>query len=305
MCTVSIVIPVYNRASLIGRCLDSVFAQTHRPLKVYVVDNASSDDTAEVAGRWIDTCNDPDFDIRLLRETRPGAAAARNCGLERVDTEYVIFFDSDDEMLPDLVEKAVAAAGKADIVYWKTKVISLDGRRKTMPQYTRGLLRRQIYNCALFTLNHMVRTDFVREAGAWNPEARVWDDWELGIRLLALNPECRAVKDSLVVKHNQKESLTGTAMSDKPGEWDKTIDIAEKYVAESSRHDKRLLIDRLDYVRAVLAARYRREGSAAAADSLLDKAVNREGRSSIAKWWLRMLHDYTSKGGRGAYYLWK
>ena len=305
MCKVSIVVPVYNRATLIERCLDSIFAQTYRPLKVYVVDNASADGSAEVAGRWIQCHKDKDFDIRLLTETRPGAAAARNCGLDHTDTEYVMFFDSDDEMLPTLVEKAVAAADDADIVYWKTSVIGLDGRRKTMPQYTRGLLRRQIYNCALFTLNHMVRTDFIKEAGAWNPEAHVWDDWELGIRLLALDPKCRAVKDTLVVKHNQTESLTGTSMTDKAGEWDKAIDIAEKYITASSHPDKRLLTDRLDYVRAVLAARYRREGNTKDADALLRKALNRKGRPVVLKWWLRLLHRYTSLGGRGAYYLWK
>lgn len=302
---VSIVIPVFNRERLIERCLDSVFAQTHRPLRVYVVDNASTDNTAGVVKRWMESHKDEGFDIRLLTETRSGAAAARNRGLEEVETEFVLFFDSDDEMLPQLVEKALAAAEGADIVYWKTSVIGLDGRLSVKPQYTRGLMRRQIYNCALYTLNHLVRTAFIREAGAWNPQTRVWDDWELGIRLLASDPVCRAISDTLVVKHNQTESLTGTSMTEKLGEWDKTIDIAEKAVTVSARNDKKILTDRLDYVRAVLAARYRREGTKEAADELLRKAVNRAGRPLVLKWWLRLLHYYTAAGGRAAYYLWR
>lgn len=306
---ISIVVPVYNRASLIERCLDSIYVQTHRPLTVYVVDNASTDNTPRVVSQWIRTHRSDDFDIQMVEESRPGAAAARNAGLARVDTEYVIFFDSDDEMLPTLVEKAIAAARSthyaADIVQWRTCEVRLDGSRRTRPQYTRDLLRRQIFNCAIYTLNHMVRTDFVRQAGGWDTRARVWDDWELGIRMLLANPRCQAINDCLVVKHNQVESITGTGMSDKQGEWEKAINLAEAAITIAKRKDEDLLKDRLDYVRAILAARYKKEGNHTAAAEALKQATDCKRRSRMANWWLKMLYRYTAKGGRAAYYLWK
>ena len=69
----TVVVPVYNRAHLIRRCLDSIYAQTYRPLSVVVVDNASADATAREVTDWIATHHDMDFSIRLLSEMRRGA----------------------------------------------------------------------------------------------------------------------------------------------------------------------------------------------------------------------------------------
>ena len=131
---VSIVIPVRDRETLVGRTLDSVAAQTWRPLHLIVVDNNSADASVRKVSEWAGArASDTGLRVTQLQETRPGASAARNRGLEAVTGRYVIFFDSDDEMMPGLVERAMARVGDADIVYWKAELVSMraltaDGR---------------------------------------------------------------------------------------------------------------------------------------------------------------------------------
>ena len=134
-CPVTIIIPVRNRRELITRCLDSVLAQTWRSLRIIVVDNGSSDGTGDAVLRWVsengvrlegdcsavggNSVTKPGRTLLLLKEDKPGASAARNRAVDEIVGEHVIFFDSDDEMMPTLVEEAMNAIGDADLVYWQ------------------------------------------------------------------------------------------------------------------------------------------------------------------------------------------
>jgi glycosyltransferase involved in cell wall biosynthesis len=103
---VSVVIPVYNRASTIGRAIESALAQTVPPLEVVVVDDGSTDDTSGVVA----TMAARDVRIRLLRaKVNRGGAAARNLGLAAAKAELVAFLDSDDEWLPQHLERRISA----------------------------------------------------------------------------------------------------------------------------------------------------------------------------------------------------
>jgi len=89
---VSVVIPTYNRASLLERALRSVFNQTYNNLEIIVVDDASSDETSDV----VKTIHDER--VRYLRhDTNRGGSAARNTGIRAACGEYIAFLDDDDE----------------------------------------------------------------------------------------------------------------------------------------------------------------------------------------------------------------
>lgn len=99
---VSIVIPLYNRSGLIARCLGSVLAQDYPCMEVLVVDDGSTDDGLNVLARWAD-----DARVRVIRQPHGGVSVARNRGLDEAQGEYVMFVDSDDELLPRAVSRAV------------------------------------------------------------------------------------------------------------------------------------------------------------------------------------------------------
>ena len=101
---VSVVIPAYNRAALIGESLESVYAQTYEPLEVIVVDDGSSDDLASALSPYLDR------GLRLIRhEVNKGAPAARNTGIAEAKGEFIAFLDSDDLWEPDKTARQVSA----------------------------------------------------------------------------------------------------------------------------------------------------------------------------------------------------
>lgn len=309
---VTVVVPVYNREKLIVKCLDSILAQTLLPRRLIVVDNGSTDGTFKVVEAWIKD-HGRDFrsglEVTLLTEKKPGASAARNRGLQEVTTEYVSFFDSDDVMHAGLVKAAMTAVSAnnphPDIVCWKAEVRHLDGYREVKPFHSDNLVQRQFYNAILSTQCYMARTSLVRDAGAWDEEALVWNDWEIGIRLVMSSPEVVYIPEILATIYAQRQSITGCGFSEKHGDWEHTLDIVERKIEASDRPDKRRLLDMVDYRRAILAAHYRREKSYGFSAGLLARAAGRKGRKMHARLWLRLLYHYTVSGGRGAYYLWR
>ncbi len=304
----SIVIPVRNREGLIGRCLDSVKAQAWRPIRIIVVDNGSSDDTREVVKEWFSANEEAELKLTLVEEPAPGAAVARNRGLKEVDTEFMLFFDSDDVMLPGLIEKVMAAFmedGQPDIVHWRTETILGAGRKKISKFTLTDEWRCHIYHAMLATLCYAVRTDFFKKTGGWNESLTGWDDWELGIRLLLNNPKLKGINEVLARIYPQTESITGSDFNSKVGIWERAIDTAEGDVEQSGRSDSEWLIDMINYRRVILAAHYKREGRGDLAKPLLCKALVLRTVSSHRRWLLRLIYYYTALGGRGAYLLWR
>lgn len=302
---VTVVIPVLNRADLIVRCLDSVAAQTCLPRRIIVVDNGSTDGTQGAIEDWRNT--HPEIELLLIEEKKQGAARARQRGLKEVDTEFVYFLDSDDEMMPDLIEKATKAIGDADIVHWKVKQNSLDGEQAIKPYYESSLLRRQFYNSILCTVSYMARTEVMRKTGGWNESLRVWDDWELGIRILLSTNKINHLSETMVLVHCQEESITGTNFSPKEGEWERAVEIAERDIRHSGRSisEKSRLLDMLCYKRIMLAAAYRREGNKKAAQRLIDQVMSEMRLNRRERLFLKTAYHYRRFGGRGAYYLWR
>jgi len=104
---ISIIIPTFNRASLIGETLDSVLAQTYQNWECIVVDDGSTDNTKEVIENY--TKKDARFQYHKRPNNLPkGANACRNYGFSLSNGELIQWFDSDDLMHPDLLQNKVA-----------------------------------------------------------------------------------------------------------------------------------------------------------------------------------------------------
>ena len=84
---ISVVIPAYNAARFLPRCLKSVFAQTLQPEEVIVVDDGSTDSTAEVAEA---------LGARVINRRNGGLSAARNTGIKGASSEWIALLDADD-----------------------------------------------------------------------------------------------------------------------------------------------------------------------------------------------------------------
>lgn len=104
----TIVIPVFNGARFLRRCLDSVLAQTRGDFEVVCVDNGSTDDSLGILGEYAER----DARITVASEPRPGVSCARNAGIARARGRYLLFVDADDSVEPTLVERVIEAADR-------------------------------------------------------------------------------------------------------------------------------------------------------------------------------------------------
>lgn len=299
----TIVVPVKNRATLVLRTLNSIKAQTWRPLKVIVVDNGSTDGTPDSVGEWIGRNQTEDFEVWLIRESKPGAAAARNAGLEAVDTRLMMFFDSDDIMGPSHVEsimKRFHAGDEPDLVFFRVNYHPINGEDRVTKRPGRNLMVTHICHGLLCTAGHACETALARRAGGWDENLSGWDDLEYGTRVLSEARRRVFIPDVNVHVFAQVDSITGTRFSSKRGVWERALDKIENDFSRSSHKDRKKWSRTLAYKRAILAALYMREKNKEAAAEQLKKALSNPLLSGVHRAYLKFAYRYTALGGRGS-----
>lgn len=144
--TISVVIPAFNRVGLVLRAVDSALNQSYPVHEVIVVDDCSTDDTAQL----VESVDDPR--VRVIRnEVNSGACKSRNVGIIAATGEYIALLDSDDEWLPDKLEKQMAAleSSKADVCSCRFRRIfteatcSSEDTHELLPVTPPGLIGRE------------------------------------------------------------------------------------------------------------------------------------------------------------------
>lgn len=109
---VSIIIPVYNHAHSLGRCLLSIHAQTYRPIEVIIVNDGSKDNFKEVIQGILNQDWIKDLPVKVVEQENKGACAARNRGFKDAEGEYVIFWDADTLGRPEMLRSMIATLEK-------------------------------------------------------------------------------------------------------------------------------------------------------------------------------------------------
>lgn len=223
--TVSVVVPCYNAARWIGATLRSVLAQGWPALEVIVVDDGSTDGSAEAVAQAFPQ-------VRLLRKANGGVASARNAGLAAATGDWVAFVDADDLWLPGKLAAqwaALAAAPEARLCYTAWEVWTSDAPEPD-PAWLAGVLasaddaRRWagasgwIYadllcDCHVWTSTVMVERSLLAETGPFDERLRVGEDLDLWLRASRLTPILR-VPRPLALYRMHPRSLTKGAPRD-------------------------------------------------------------------------------------------
>ncbi|MBU1616049.1 glycosyltransferase [bacterium] len=124
---VSVIIPCYNQALFLSEAVESIVKQTYKDWEIIIVNDGSPDNTSKVARELIEKC--PDKKIILLEKENGGVADARNVGIRNSKGKYILPFDADDVILPDMLQKTVAlleanpniAIAYTDVMYFGIK----------------------------------------------------------------------------------------------------------------------------------------------------------------------------------------
>jgi glycosyltransferase involved in cell wall biosynthesis len=208
---VSVVIPCYNQAHFLPEAVASVLVQSHLNFELIVVDDGSTDNTAQVSVHYPG--------IKYVYQPNQGLAAARNTGLRHSSGDFLIFLDADDRLLPDALQNGLASMRlhpQCAFVFGHYRFISEDGaplpswreqRAGTVSGFTSGPYQQigpngeqlnswpqarvsSSYYTALLQRNYIVmhatvmyRRSALHAVGGFNPELPAAEDYDLYLRL--------------------------------------------------------------------------------------------------------------------------
>ncbi len=183
---VSVIIPAYNRQEFIGRAIKSVLSQTFPNLEVIVVDDCSTDETGRIASEF---CQEDRRVVLMRQPSNAGAQAARNRGIRAARGAYIGFLDSDDEWLPQKLEKQITLFESADrrlgVVYGGFTQVYSDGRQPVdiIPS-ARGDIYRTALSGWIADMNTLlVRREEIEKIGQLNETVRSFQEWAFCIQL--------------------------------------------------------------------------------------------------------------------------
>jgi glycosyltransferase involved in cell wall biosynthesis len=173
MTTISIVIPAYNAARTITRCLESIFQQTYREYEIIVVNDGSRDATETILKKYKNT-------LKIINQTNQGAAAARNTGARYATGEYLIFCDADIVLEKECLQKMAAALDThPEAAYAYSDFIFGLKKFKLWP-FDVQRLREQPY---IHTTSLIRKEDFP----GFDEALKRFQDWDLWLTMLSQN----------------------------------------------------------------------------------------------------------------------
>jgi len=190
-------IPTYNRAHVLPRALDSVLNQTLSPKEIMVIDDGSTDGTRTLLSRYTN--------IKILHQSNSGVSAARNRGIETALGQWLTFLDSDDEWLPDKLEKqwqAVIHDGKK--VSHTEEIWIRNGKRvnpmKKHQKYGGWIYEKCLPLCVISPSSVMIHRSVFDDVGVFDESLEVCEDYDLWLRICAKYPVL-FIKDPLLIKY--------------------------------------------------------------------------------------------------------
>jgi glycosyltransferase involved in cell wall biosynthesis len=181
---VTVVIPTYNHGRYIVDAVESALAQTHRPLEIVVIDDGSTDDTAERLAPYRGQ-------IECIWQENQGLSAARNAGIRRARGEWIAFLDADDVWAPEKTESQLRAAAAIP----DAMLIGAAGRGDR--QFDSAPLRPQVHRCGVRDFltttpfgpsSALMRRSVFERVGLFDEELSPVADRDMWLRVAAVYP---------------------------------------------------------------------------------------------------------------------
>jgi len=222
---VTAIIPTYNRSTFLEEALASLLAQTLLPDEIVVVDDGSTDNTAEVVASI-------SSQIVYIRQSNRGKSAALNLGLQRASNELIYILDDDDIAAEDCIERLVAGlevSPKCEFSYGGHNAfrVSASGEvmvepREAHPPDDDALSLVLMRRCLLFQSNMLVRKRCYMQLGPFNEEFIRSQDYEMLLRIVRKFPGKRI--DGIVFSQRQHSGIRGSStfpikMQDNAAVW--------------------------------------------------------------------------------------
>ena len=197
---ISVVIPVYNRATLVGRAVRSVLDQTFSDREILVVDDGSTDGTPDLVRREFGS------QITLLEQSaNNGVSSARNRGIRESKGEWLALLDSDDEWLPTKLEKQTKALRQSQLSISHTDEMWIRNGVRVNPhkrhqKFGGDIFLKSLPLCAMSPSSILFHRDVISKMGFFDETLPACEDYDLFLRVTLHYPVCY-VDEKLVAKY--------------------------------------------------------------------------------------------------------
>ena len=182
--SISVIIPTHNRAHTISRALDSVFAQSRKPLEVIVVDDGSVDNTRALIETDYPQCI-------YISQSNSGVSQARNTGIEQARGEWLALLDSDDAWLPDKLQMQIESLRRTPNLrlchteeIWIRNGIRVNQMRKHK-KYGGYIFHHCLPLCAISPSAALLHRSLFDEFGLFDPDLPACEDYDMWLRICA------------------------------------------------------------------------------------------------------------------------
>lgn len=239
---VSVVTPTFNRAHTIKRAIQSVLSQTYKNWQQIIVDDGSTDGTKAV----IESIKDPR--IKYLFKTNGGPSKARNYGITNAKGKWIMYLDSDDELLPNCMET---------MLKWLSKnpkaVFAFPRSTRTLELYENGKLVKSVDDSGDTPTEFTIQDIFDRNAGfspngfmhlrrlfkegiKWDEDLNLMEDWELMLSIGKKYPEGFLYVPIVLQRYTQRFGSDNLVSSSQYGSYADAFE----YIYQKHKNDKTL-----------------------------------------------------------------
>ena len=193
---VSIIIPCYNHGRYLREAIESALAQTYRPIEVIVVDDGSSDNSAEIAA---------EYPVMLVTQDNQGVGAALNHGIRLAKGQYLARLDADDKLHASFVERCVRVLeGHPECAFVYTWAVLFGQRSGVFYSRPYDLRRLKLGNYIPATA--LMRTKAIKEVGGFDSDLPWVEDWDLWLSFAERGLFGRLLPEPLIYYRQHKTS---------------------------------------------------------------------------------------------------
>jgi glycosyltransferase involved in cell wall biosynthesis len=179
---VSVVIPCFNRKKTLSRSIDSVVNQTYKPSEIIIVDDGSTDGTRDFILNSYPN-------IKYFFQPKKGVSSARNKGIRESSSDWVAFLDSDDEWLPQKLEKQINQLGKYSEIFishtneiWIRNGVRVNQMKKHQ-KYGGYIFDKCLDICRISPSSVLIHKRVLKDVGVFDEALQVCEDYDLWLRI--------------------------------------------------------------------------------------------------------------------------
>ena len=213
MSLISVIIPSFNREKLILRALDSVLAQSFRDFEILVIDDGGNDGTGDLVKKRAEESRG--IPVFYKHTPNRGVAAARNYGIRKSSGTWIALLDSDDEWVPEKLEKQVAFIHENPHIslihtgeLWIRNGIKVNPP-KSYRKYGGDVFEQSLPVCMIGPSTAMFSRDLFEETGGFNENYPVCEDYDFWLRV-TLKYQAGLIDEKLTVKYGGHDDQLST-----------------------------------------------------------------------------------------------